>query len=68
MNETAEIIEYLRIVERKLQSLMQDIRNIRNRLRVDPDHQQTAPTFFSALSAEDALIPERTKHEQCPHN
>ena len=51
MNETAEILEYLRIVEMKLSGLIRDIRNIRDRL--EPKTQSTAPTFFDVLKADD---------------
>jgi len=54
MNE--ELIEYLRIIEMKLQSLMQDIQNIRDRL----EHPVHVPlvrchraSFFTALQADD---------------
>jgi len=52
-----ELIEYLRIVEMKLQSLMQDIQNIRNRLDNTAPHTPLIRchqlNFFNALQAED---------------
>lgn len=54
MNETAELLEYLSIVEMNLQRLMQDIRNIRSRLQATQQTRTTQqPTFFTALQADD---------------
>ena len=50
----SELREYLAIVEQKLLSLMQDIRNIRDRLEPQtPQRRPEAPNFFDALSGED---------------
>ena len=51
MNEKQELIEYLRIVEMKLGTLTQDIKNIRDRL--EPKKQDNNPTFFDALRGDD---------------
>lgn len=51
MNEKQEILEYLRIVEMKLANLMQDIKNIRDRL--EPKPRVSQPTFFDALTSDD---------------
>jgi hypothetical protein len=53
----SELLEYLVIVEIKLQALLQDIRNIRNRIELPQTPRVAnaqAPTFFDALRAEDA--------------
>lgn len=51
MNEKQEILDYLKIVEMKLASLTQDIKNIRDRL--EPKKQGSNPTFFDALRGDD---------------
>lgn len=43
-----ELVEYLAIVEQKLQSLLQDIRNIKSRIE-----ERHIPTFFTALTSDD---------------
>ena len=51
-----EILEYLAIVEVKLIALLQDVRNIRERLETPSTPRVSnpqAPTFFDELSSED---------------
>jgi predicted glycosyltransferase len=54
-----ELLEYLRVVEMKLQDLIQDVRNIRERLESKSANEQRATTrnvtttFFNALQADD---------------
>lgn len=52
-----EILEYLAIVEAKIATLLQDVRNIRERLEAPSTPRLSnpqAPTFFDALSSENA--------------
>ena len=55
MEEKQELLQYLSIVEMKLQSLIQDIKNIKSRLEPVQmrNTNNNAPTFFTALQADD---------------
>ena len=68
----AEILEYLSIIEMKVQSILRDISNIRGHLENTNQQrpsEQRELNFFSALTADDyrADVP-RSRYEQCPHN
>lgn len=53
-----ELREYLSIIEMKLQSLLRDIRNIRERLNDTPTRRnQEQLNFFQALSVDDDWTP-----------
>ena len=56
MNEKQELLEYLAIIEMKIQSLLRDIRNIKGRLQDDEvtrKVEQRELNFFTACKAEE---------------
>lgn len=56
MNEKQELLEYLAVVEMKIQSLLRDIRNIKGRLQDDEVTRradQRELNFFTACQADD---------------
>lgn len=58
MNEKQELLEYLAVVEMKIQSLLRDIRNIKGRLQDDEVTRradQRELNFFTACQAEDSV-------------
>jgi hypothetical protein len=60
MDEKAELLEYLRVIEMKLASLQRDVRNVRSRIE-DCDLQKKAEqrelNFFVACKADDDDAP-----------
>ena len=70
-----ELEKYLQIVEQKLQSAMQDIRNIRSRM-MESKHQSqktTGQQFFDCLRNDEMIDAAMSsagasKLQQCPHN
>lgn len=62
-----DLIEYLDTVEMKLNSLLRDIQNIRDRL--DFRNKPIGHQFFQALTADDdETAKPKSKYMQCPHN